>query len=29
MENPGYFKIAISENGLFPGMNGDNIKLMD
>lgn len=29
MKNPGYFKIAISENGLFPGMNGDNIKLVD
>ncbi|MDP5228987.1 MAG: glycosyltransferase family 39 protein [Cellulophaga sp.] len=29
MENPGYFKIAVSENGIFPGMNGDNIKLVD
>ncbi|MBU2995552.1 glycosyltransferase family 39 protein [Cellulophaga baltica] len=29
MENPGYFKVAISENGLYPGMNGDNIKLVD
>ena len=29
MENPGYFKIAISENGLQPGMNGDNIKLTE
>lgn len=29
MENPGFFKIAVSENGLFPGMNGDNIKLVE
>lgn len=29
MENPGYFKVAISENGLYPGMNGDNIKLVN
>ena len=29
MENPGYFKVAISENGLQPGMNGDNIKLVN
>lgn len=29
MENPGYFKVAISENGLFPGMNGDNIRLLE
>lgn len=29
MDNPGYFKLAISENGLLPGMNGDNIKLID
>ena len=28
IDNPGYFKIAISENGLYPGMNGDNIKLL-
>ncbi len=29
MKNPGYFKIAISENNLQPGMNGDNIKLTE
>jgi hypothetical protein len=29
MQNPGYFKVAISENGLQPGMNGDNIKLVN
>ncbi len=28
-KNPGYFKIVISENGLTPGTNGDNIKLVD
>jgi len=26
-EDPGYFKIGISENGLYLGLNGDNIKL--
>ncbi len=29
MENPGYFKVAISENGFYPGLNGDNIKLVE
>ncbi|WP_158974568.1 glycosyltransferase family 39 protein [Cellulophaga sp. L1A9] len=29
MDDPGYFKVAISENGLQPGMNGDNIKLVN
>ena len=28
MKNPGYFKVSISENGLQPGINGDNIKLV-
>lgn len=27
MEDPGFFKISISENGLYMGINGDNIKL--
>ncbi|MET6989229.1 ArnT family glycosyltransferase [Sediminicola arcticus] len=27
MEDPGFFKITISENGLYMGINGDNIKL--
>ena len=27
IEDPGYFKIGISENGLYLGLNGDNIKL--
>ncbi|MFK7812876.1 MAG: ArnT family glycosyltransferase [Maribacter sp.] len=27
MEDPGYFRIGISENDLPPGLNGDNIKL--
>ncbi|WP_420320562.1 ArnT family glycosyltransferase [Flagellimonas sp.] len=27
MENPGYFRIGISENGLLPGLNGKPIKL--
>tara|TARA_R110000796_G_scaffold250788_4_gene380677 strand:- start:30280 stop:32043 length:1764 start_codon:yes stop_codon:yes gene_type:complete len=29
MKNPGYFKVSISENGLYPGINGDNIKLVE
>lgn len=29
VKEPGYFKIAISENGFHPGMNGDNIKLLE
>ncbi len=27
MENPAYYRIGISENGLFYGLNGQNIKL--
>lgn len=27
IQNPGYFKVGISENGLYLGLNGDNIKL--
>ena len=27
IENPGYYKICISENNLYWGINGDNIKL--
>jgi len=27
VEDPGYFKVGISENGLYLGLNGDNIKL--
>ncbi len=27
LEEPGYFKISISENGLYTGLNGQNIKL--
>ncbi|MCG2460681.1 glycosyltransferase family 39 protein [Flavobacteriaceae bacterium F89] len=26
-KNPNYFKVGISENGLYLGLNGDNIKL--
>src|SRR5690606_19754539 len=26
-DDPGYFKVGISENGLYLGLNGDNIKL--
>lgn len=27
IEKPGYFKVGISENGLYLGLNGENIKL--
>jgi hypothetical protein len=27
IKDPGYFKISISENGLYYGLNGENIKL--
>ena len=27
MENPGYFRVGISENGLRYGLNGENVKL--
>lgn len=27
IENPGYFRIGISENGLLPGLNGEPIKV--
>lgn len=26
-ENPGYFKVVIAENGLYMGLNGENVKL--
>lgn len=29
MENPGYFRIGISENGLLPGLNGKPIKIIE
>ncbi|QWX83241.1 glycosyltransferase family 39 protein [Cellulophaga sp. HaHaR_3_176] len=29
IEDPGYFKVSISENGFYPGLNGDNIKLVE
>jgi len=29
MENPGYFRIGISENGLRPGLNGKPIKITE
>ncbi len=29
MENPGYFRIGISENGLLPGLNGKPIKITE
>lgn len=27
MENPGYYRIGVSENGLLPGLNGEPIKV--
>lgn len=29
MENPGYFRIGIAENGLLPGLNGKPVKLKE
>lgn len=29
MQNPGYFRIGISENGLLPGLNGKPIKMTE